>query len=90
MYHLTIAVLHLDWQIAFRDRNSCCVVAVYSHSSKVNHMNIKAAFHNSRQNIIRAADIVIHGIAFVVCGLHGVRSSSLLREMNNGVRAKVF
>ena len=65
-------------------------VAINSHRADVDEMYIPSAFRDCAKNVMCGSYIVVDGIAFVPFGFHRIRHGTLLSEMNDGVRPKIF
>ena len=86
LYHLAPFGLDLDRQIPLGDLHPGRAVTVDAHGPQMHHVGVEPALGDRRQQVVGRVEVVVHGVALVVAGLHRVGRSPLLGEVDDRVR----
>jgi len=84
---LLVAVGEDDVEVALGDLAARRAVAVHPHGAQVHHVRVHLGVQHCGEQVVGPADVVVHGVAFVLGALHGVRRRALLCEVDDCVRS---
>src|SRR5919112_34016 len=86
LYDLAPISLDLDRQVPFGDLHPGRTVTVDAHGPEMHDVGVEPALGDRREQVVGGVEVVVHGVALVIAGLHRVGCGPLLGEVDDRVR----